>query len=69
MSLPDNLPSTLRSKFVSEYQGHKAAIFQSASEANNVAIMLKNNGISHIHKIVKRKKRPNLFVVACISSY
>lgn len=66
MLLPDSLPSTLRNAFNTTYDGFQAAIFQSASEANNAAAALKSNDISFRQKTVKRKRKPNLFVVMMI---
>ena len=66
MSRLDSLPSTLRNQLKDTYDGFIAAIYQSASEANNLALALKRHEISHRQKIVKRKRKPNLFVVMVI---
>ena len=62
----DSLPSTLRNAFNTTYDGFQAAIFQSASEANNAAAALKAHNLSFQQKTVKRKRKANLFVVMVI---
>ena len=68
MSPLNSLPLTLRKVFNTTYDGFQAAIFQSASEANNAAAALKNNNISFQQKVVKRKRKANLFVVMVVPS-
>ena len=68
MSPLDSLPLTLRNAFNTTYNGFQAAIFPSACEANNAAAALKANQISFQQKVVKRKRKANLFVVMVIPS-
>lgn len=62
-----SLPLSLRSRFSEFRDGLPAARFQSASEAHNMEVALREAGESYRTVIVKRKRAAREFVVMLVS--
>lgn len=60
------LPLSIESLFKGEYNGLRAARFQSANEAHNLEVNLKTHGLSYQTKIIKNKRKGREFVVMLV---